>query len=349
MPRLLSPRATWGVLRAGDLRTRLRALREAQGGLRLHLVAAALSTGLVDALADGGRTTAELATELGAEDEPLLTAWLGAAAAAGVLRSDGDRWSLTRFGAALREDDLARATYEAFADFHTGLYRELAPVLRGRSRRRDVVEKGELISRVSAGFEPFVLGRLVEAVRRAGARRVIDVGCGAGVDLAAMVEAAPGAVGIGLDADAGSVALARATLDRHGVGSRATVLHADVREVVRRRPPELAEPVDVALLANVLYYLPPATRVPLLRDVAALLRPGGQLLVVTTVAEPALSSRHLDLLLRAQEGELQLSDGPTLVRQLEDAGLTAVTLDRLVPGQPLVLVSGTRGGAAAVR
>jgi hypothetical protein len=89
--------------------------------------------------------------------------------------------------------------------------------------------------------------------------------------------------------------------------------------------------------------------VPLLRDVADLLRPGGLLLVVTTVAEPTLFSRHFDLLLRAQEGELQLSDGPTLARQLEDAGLTAVTLDRLVPGQPLVLVSGTRGGAAAVR
>jgi SAM-dependent methyltransferase len=349
VPRLLSPRATWGVLRAGDLRARLRALRESQSGLRLHLVAATLSTGLVDALADGGRTTAELATDLGAEDESLLEAWLGAAAAAGVLRSDGDRWSLTRFGAALRTDDLARASYEAFAGFHTCLYRELAPVLQGRARRQDVAEKGELISRISAGFEPFVLGRLVEAVRGSGARRVLDVGCGAGVGLAAMVQAAPGAVGIGLDVDAGSVALARATLDRHGVGDRATVLHTDVRDVVRQRPPELVDPVDVALLANVLYYLRPAGRVPLLRDVAALLRPGGLLLVVTTVAEPTLFSRHFDLLLRAQEGEMQLSDGPTLVRQLEDAGLTAVTLDRLVPGQPLVLVSGTRGGTAAVR
>jgi SAM-dependent methyltransferase len=349
VPRLLSPRATWGVLRAGDLRTRLRALREGQGGLRLHLVAAALSTGLVDALADGARTTADLAAELGAEDESLLEAWLGAAAAVGLLRSDGTRWSLTRFGAALRTDDLSRASYEAFAGFHTGLYRDLGPVLRNGTRRRDVVENGELIARVSAGFEPFVLGRLVEEVRRSGPRRVLDVGCGAGSGLAAMVEAAPGAVGIGLDVDAGSVALARDTLARHGVADRATVLHTDVRDVVRQRPPELVEPVDVALLANVLYYLPPADRVPLLRDVAGLLRPGGRLLVVTTVAEPALFSRHFDLLLRAQEGGMQLSDGPTLTRQLQDAGLTGVALDRLVPGQPLVLVSGTRAGAAAGR
>ena len=349
MPRLLSPRATWGVLRAGDLRVRLRALREGQSGLRLHLVAAALSTGLVDALAAGGRAAEELGADLGAEDGSLLEAWLAAAAAGGVVRSDGTSWSLTRFGAALRTDDLSRATYEAFAGFHTGLYRDLGPVLRSLARRRDVVEQGELISRVSAGFEPFVLGRLVEVVRRSGARRVLDVGCGAGVNLAAMVEAGPGAVGIGLDVDADSVELARTTLARHGVADRATVLAADVRDVVGQRPPELAEELDVALLANVLYYFAPAARVPLLRDVAALLRPGGQLLVVTTVAEPSLFSRHFDLLLRAQEGELQLSDGPTLTRSLEDAGLTGVTLDRLVPGQPLVLVSGTREGAAAGR
>ena len=340
MARLFSPRATWAVLRAGDLRARLRALREGQGGLRLHLTAAALSTGLVDALADGSRTTGELAAALGGDEEALFEAWLGTAAAVGLLRADGTRWSLTRFGDALRTDDLARATYEAFADFHTGLYRDLAPVLQGRARRRDVVEKGELISRVSAGFEPFVLGRLTAEVSGTGARRVLDVGCGAGVNLATMTAAAPGVVGIGLDVDAGSLDLARGTLARHGVADRADVLLADVRDVVRQRPPELAEPVDLALLANVLYYLPPAERVPLLRDVAALLRPGGRLLVVTTVAEPSLFSRHFDLLLRSQEGQLQLSDGPTLTGQLQEAGLTGVTVERLVPGQPLVLASG---------
>jgi SAM-dependent methyltransferase len=349
MARLFSPRATWAVLRAGDLRARLRALREGQGGLRLHITAAAISTGLVDELAEGGRTAGELAAALGADDEALLAAWLGAAAAIGLVRSDGTCWSLTRAGHAVRTDDLARATYEAFAGFHTGLYRELGPVLQGRVRRQDVVEQGALISRVSAGFEPFVLGRLAEEAASTGARRVLDVGCGAGVNLATMTAAGPGVVGIGLDVDAASLDLARSTLARHGVADRATVLHGDVRDLVRDRPAELAAPVDLALLANVLYYLPPAERVPLLRDVAALLRPGGRLLVVTTVAEDTLVSRHFDLLLRAQEGELQLSDGATLTRQLEDAGLTGVALERLVPGQPLVLVSGTRGGAAADR
>lgn len=348
MPRLFSPRATWAVLRAGDLRTRLRALRESQGGLRMHMAAAALRTGLVDALADGPRTTADLAVRMNAADAEVHRAWLDAAASVGLIRARNDTWQLTRHGRAVRDDDLTRATYEAFADFHTGLYRELGPVLTGEQRRHDVRDKGGLIARVSAGFEPFVLGELTRLVTTTRTSRVLDVGCGAGVDLVTMVSAAPGVTGLGLDLDADAVALAERTIDEWGLGDRATVRHADVRDVVAEQP---SQRFDVALLANVLYYLPPAQRVPLLRDVSTLLAPGGMLVVVTTVAEPTLFSRHFDLLLRSQEGELQLSDGDTLAGQLTDAGLTDVQVRRLVPGQPLVLASGVTPppGAVAAR
>jgi SAM-dependent methyltransferase len=343
MARWLTPRATWAVLRAGDLRARMRALRDGQAALRLAVAAAALSTGLLDALAGGPRPPAALAAAIGARDEELLAAWLRVVASLGLVRRSGEAWELTRRGRALRADDLARASTEAFAGFHTGLYRELRPVLEGRFRRRDVAEHGELISRVSAGFEPFVLGRLARAVPAGdGPRRVLDVGCGAGVNLATMVSAHTGVTGVGLDVDAASVAMAEETLREWGITGRAEVVRADVREVVRDRSGPFADPFDVALLANVLYYLPPEERLPLLGDVAGLLAPGGRLLVVTTVAEPGSFSRHFDLLLRAQEGRLQLPDGATLARQLEAAGLRDVGLERLVPGQPLVLVAGTR-------
>ena len=102
MARLLSPRATWAVMRAGDLRARLRAVRDGQAALRLHLTAAALTTGLVDALADGPRTTTELVDALDAADPYLLEAWLRTTVAAGLLLQDGDRWSLSRSGRALQ-------------------------------------------------------------------------------------------------------------------------------------------------------------------------------------------------------------------------------------------------------
>ena len=67
--------------------------------------------------------------------------------------------------------------------------------------------------------------------------------------------------------------------------------------------------------------MPVDERVELLRSVARLLAPGGALVVVTTVAGPQLFSRHLDLVLRAQEGRMELPDLDVLLGQLHQAGL----------------------------
>jgi hypothetical protein len=67
------------------------------------------------------------------------------------------------------------------------------------------------------------------------------------------------------------------------------------------------------------------------------------LLVVTTVATPQLVSRHFDLLLRAQEGRMELPDADELVAQLHEAGLRADAPQRIAPGSPLVAVRAVRG------
>jgi 2-polyprenyl-3-methyl-5-hydroxy-6-metoxy-1,4-benzoquinol methylase len=204
------------------------------------------------------------------------------------------------------DDDLVRAAYQAFPGFHTALYRELGRLLAGGPARRDVAEHGELIARVSAAFELLVLGALTRAVAERAPRRVLDIGCGARLEPVAMLDAAPGADGVGIDVDDGAVVLAQRTLEQRGLAGRGQVLHADVR-----KPPDpsgpLAAPFQFALLANVLYYVPMAKRVALLRHIAGLLAPGGVVFVVTTVAVSQLFSRHLDLLLRAQEEQMELS------------------------------------------
>jgi hypothetical protein len=156
MARLISSRALVQLLRAGDLRARLRATQDAQAAIRLQVVSAALATGVLDALAEAPSTSAELATRTGATDVDLLEAFLRVAAAGGLLRRDGVRWRLARAGCAVVEDDLVRASYEGFGGFHTDLYRQLQPVLAGGTRRRDVAERGQVIARMSAGFDPFV-------------------------------------------------------------------------------------------------------------------------------------------------------------------------------------------------
>lgn len=338
MARLSRARTLLTLLRSGDLRTRLRVTRDGQAAIRLGLGAAALDTGVLDALAGGPATTAELARRVGAAGEDLLAAFLRVLAAAGLAREEGGRWSLAAGGRAVVDDDLVRASHEAFAGFHTGLYRELGPVLAGGPRRRDVVEQGGVIARVSAAFEPFVDAVLRETVAAGAPRRVLDVGCGAGLQLATMLAAAPGAEGVGVDTDEDAAALARRTLADRGLAERARVLRADVRDLAAESP------FDLVLLANVVYYVPVGERVALLRSLAELLAPGGTLLVVTTAATPQLVSRHFDLLLRAQQGAMELPDADVLVGQLREAGLQPAAPRRIAPGTPLVAVSAVRPG-----
>lgn len=338
MARLSRARTLLTLLRSGDLRTRLRVTRDGQAAIRLGLGAAALDTGVLDALAGGPATTAELARRVGAAGEDLLAAFLRVLAAAGLAREEGGRWSLAAGGRAVVDDDLVRASHEAFAGFHTGLYRELGPVLAGGPRRRDVVEQGGVIARVSAAFEPFVDAVLRETVAAGAPRRVLDVGCGAGLQLATMLAAAPGAEGVGVDTDEDAAALARRTLADRGLAERARVLRADVRDLAAESP------FDLVLLANVVYYVPAGERVALLRSLAELLAPGGTLLVVTTAATPQLVSRHFDLLLRAQQGAMELPDADVLVGQLREAGLEPAAPRRIAPGTPLVAVSAVRPG-----
>ncbi len=157
-----------------------------------------------------------------------------------------------------------------------------------------------------------MLAQLTRAVAEHTRRWVLDIGCGAGLQLAAMLEAAQ-------------------------------VLRADVRSPEVRTGP-LARPFGLALLANVIYYVPIGERGALLRDIAGLLEPGGVLLVVTTVASPQLFSRHFDLLLRAQEGQMELPEVDVLLGQLADAGLGPGRPRPIAPGAPVVTVAAVRPG-----
>ena len=338
MARLSTARTLLTLLRAGNARARLRVTRDGQAAVRLHLGAAALGTGVLDAVAGGGVTTSDLARRLGMPEVGLLAAFLRVLTAAGLVREEGGRWALTAAGRAVVDDDLVRASHEAFAGFHTGLYRELGPLLAGGPRRRDVAERGAVIARISAAFEPFVDAVLRETVATGAPRRVLDVGCGAGLQLATMLEVAPGAEGVGVDTDPDAAVLAGRTLADRGLAGRARILRADVRDLIGSGE----APFDLALLANVVYYVPVGERVALLRSLAELLVAGGTLLVVTTVATPQLTSRHFDLLLRAQEGAMELPDAGVLVGQLREAGLEPAAPRRIAPGAPLVAVSAVR-------
>jgi SAM-dependent methyltransferase len=344
MARMPKPRVLVEVLRGGNLRARLRAARDGQAALRLQLVAAAADLGVLDALVGRPLSTAALAGRLGAPDPDLLAAYLRVLAAAGFITGEGS-WALTKAGRAVVDDDQVRAIYEGFGGYHTELYRELRPLLlSGGLRRRDIEEQAEVIARLSAVLEPLLHDLLTRTVRERRPRRVLDIGCGAGLHLAAMLEAAPDATGVGVDVDPDAAALARRTLSERGLAERASVEAVDIRKALAAgRPGALTDRMDLALLANVIYYVPVDERVELLSVVARLLAPGGTLVVVTTVAGPQLFSRHLDLLLRAQEGRMELPVADQLLGQLREAGLQPDPPERIGPaGTALSAVTAIR-------
>jgi SAM-dependent methyltransferase len=326
-----NPRVLAEVLRSGNLRARLRAARDGQAAVRLQLVAAASDLGVLDALVGGPVSTAALADRLGAPDPDLLAAYLRVVKAAGFIAGEGS-WALTKAGRAVADDDQVRAIYEGFGGYHTAVYRELRPLLSGGPRRRDFQEQAEVIARLSAVLEPLLHDLLTRTVRERRPRRVLDIGCGAGLHLAAMLEAAPEATGVGVDVDPDAAALALRTLSERGLAERASVEVVDLRKALAAgRPGALTERIDLALLANVIYYVPVDERVELLRGVARMLAPGGALVIVTTVAGPQLFSRHLDLLLRAQQGRMELPAVDVLLGQLREAGLQPDPPERIGP------------------
>ena len=320
-------------------------MRDGAAAVRVATGAAALDTGTLAALADGSLSTAALAARLGAVDDGLLLGWLRALEAQGWLGQARGQWSLRPAARRLLDDEVQQAAYAAFSGYHTGLYRDLAAQLRGGPARRDVAEQGATIAQLSRGFDPFVHEWLRGVVHELTPRTVLDVGCGAGNNLAAMLRAAPDARGVGVEVDDAAADLAESRFRVEDLAARATVVRGDVGELVSRG--HAGGPYDVALLANVIYYLPLAQRAPLLAQVAGLLAPGGALLVVTTAAEPDAFSRHFDLLLRAQgtgarRDGMELPEVDALCGQLAQAGLSPGAPQRLAPGQPLVAVLARR-------
>ncbi|SDM65130.1 Predicted O-methyltransferase YrrM [Geodermatophilus siccatus] len=318
----------------------LRAARDGLAAVRLAVGAAGLSTGVLECLRDGPADTASVRAQLGLDDAGLLEPWLRVLQAHGLVRASAGGWSLSRRGRRLLDDAVLRGAYEGFAGFHTGLYRELPSQLRGGPPRRDVAERGETIAQLTRAMEPVLHEVLGTAVREVRPARVLDVGCGAGQNLAAMLAAAPAAEGTGIEVDEAVADIAERLLARRGLRGRTRVLRGDVLALAAGG--EAGGPYDLALLANVVYYLPLAERVRLFRAVAGLLSEGGALLVTTTAATPDPFSRHFDLLLRAQGEGMELPEVEPLRQQLAEAGLRPAPARRLVPGQPLVAVLARR-------
>ena len=155
-----------------------------------------------------------------------------------------------------------------------------------------------------------------------------------------MLQQSTGAHGVGLETDERVAALARDRLA--SLGGRGQVLVGSAPADLGRAADALGGPADLVLLANVIYYVPPADRAAFLREVAAITAPGGSVLVVTTVAEATTASRHIGLLFLAQRTPMLLPTAEGLVTDLRRAGLEVDRARRIAPGEPIMAALGRR-------
>jgi SAM-dependent methyltransferase len=310
-------------------------VRDFVSWLRVEFLGTAAATGVLAALADRPRSVGDLAVALDVRDTGLLDSLLAVGRAVGELRVDGTgRWRLAGVRAQAMVDPavdgLAALPEEAVA-YGTDVYRRLGDRLAGAPAGDYLSTHGEIVARTSRVAEPIFGPLVADVVRGCRPGRVLDVGCGSGVNLRHVAAASAAATGAGIDLDDGVVDLARRNLAAWGLDGRFAAHRADVRDL----PGDLAGPWDLVLLMQNIYYFDGDDRTGLLQALRGL-APAGTVVVATAVSgtgDPAAA--HLDLVLRSTAGNTPLPTVPGLRADLAAAGFSSVEARRLAPWQPL--------------
>ncbi len=262
--------------------------------------------------------------------------WLEIGVSLRELRERDGRYALRgqRAKAIADRDPVLTAHYRSMLDYQYGPYDQLVELLRSGpdDGRHDLDRHATIIAAVSLAAAPFVLPFLRESAVGVAAARVLDVGCGTGVYLRALLEVAPQVVGVGIDLAPEVIADARAALDEAGFGARATFIAGDVRDHLATT----TDRYDAVTLINNVYYFDRDERLDLYRRIRSVLTTTGELVAVTMVTPGSPASAHLNWMLITQAGHTSLPADGEVERDLRAAGFTTVEATRLVPGEPFV-------------
>lgn len=204
---------------------------------------------------------------------------------------------------------------------------------------------GPALLRLLQHYRPYVcpFGALMRWVPRGGT--VLDVGCGGGLWLGLLAQRGHIARGVGFDAAAPVIDLARSMSAGAGLEGTLDFLHLPVE-----RPwPEGT--FDAVTIVDVLHHVPPAFQAEVIRTAAGKVRPGGRLIVKDIAPEDrvrAFANRMHDLTLAKQWVRYMTRDA--IVGAGRSAGLTlehAERINTLWYGHDLCVFS--RPGAGATR
>jgi 2-polyprenyl-3-methyl-5-hydroxy-6-metoxy-1,4-benzoquinol methylase len=146
-------------------------------------------------------------------------------------------------------------------------------------------------------YRPYVcpFGQLMSWVARGGT--VLDVGCGGGLWLGLLAQRGHISRGLGFDAAAPVVDLARSMAEGAGLSSTLEFLHLPVER------PWPDERFDAVSIIDVLHHVPPAFQADVITTAAGKVRPGGRLIIKDIAPDDhvrALANRLHDLALARQ-------------------------------------------------
>jgi len=253
----------------------------------IHLIDVGIRAGLFRALSESHpATAAELASKLGLHT-PFVETWCKTAYGMELLDADdGLRYRLAPFVDSI----LANPSHPRYLGGYVRLgtevaaedFKRCAAALRSgelkpfQGRGEDFAQ---LIAESTWGLQVVTAKKILPGLEGLGARleaggTVLEVGCGSGQLLVELAKAFPRAKVVGVDIDYDSLALARARIEKAGLAGRAQARQGSVGAVL---PPASA---DAVVLVEVLHEIAPEMRPVVINECAAVLRPGGWMLIV---------------------------------------------------------------------
>ncbi len=301
-----------------------------------HLLRLGREFGVFAVLQDGQKTLLDLVDVTGLTER--RTEWLlRALVTIGIIEKYREDYAISATGRLLTPHD---------ADFGESMWQSAGEELRGPESEGDTEELRERFDSISASqwthtATAIEVAEMLDDGDPQESKRLLDVGCGAGVFSAAMAYRRPHLSVVGFDIGE-SIALARATADSIGLQQRFETREGDLRLH------ELPEgPFDEVLIAQRLQALPESEGDTLLRDCVSRLAPGGRLMVIDSFGP--IDTASLAQCVEAFRMTLQVGRDPAdpvaVGHRMREAGLENIQYTPIAAsGIGLAMLVGRRPG-----
>jgi SAM-dependent methyltransferase len=309
--------------------------RDGASFVRMHFLYSAYESGLLNALATP-RGFDDLENLLQIKRPDMLKALLDLGTALKELSFRQGKYSLKgrRARTLARPDgDALAAVLQANVTYYNSIYRHAKDRLRGADQGDYLPWIGGMVARYSTLMEPYLRNFLKAAIPSTPDPRMLDIGCGSGMNLFSAHNANNGVHGIGLDMDADVVNHANTNMAAWNLNDRFHILQGDIRQ-----PPDLVQGTfDVICMFNLVYYFPPESRIDLFKALKKRLSSGGVLAIVSTMQSQGRDywAASLDMAVNSIKGCWPLPDLDELKDQIDQAGFREIEVKRIMPGGSL--------------